>query len=95
MNERALRITLDDYISSLSHLVTLLNERTIHQRCINLLIIEVFKYRNGLLPDLINEIFRLKSNFENLRNFNQFIHTFQKLSHCEIQVSIEQINNGS
>ena len=32
---------------------------------------EVFKYLNGLSPDLMNEVFRLKSN-NNLRNFNKF-----------------------
>ena len=33
---------------------------------------EVFKYLNGLSPDLINEVFRLKSSYHNLRNFNKF-----------------------
>ena len=48
--------------SSFSDLVTLLNEQTIHQRCINFLMTEFFKYLNGLSPDLLNEVFRLKSN---------------------------------
>ena len=39
---------------------------------INLLMTEVFKYLNGLSPDLMNEVFRLKSNYHNLRNFSQF-----------------------
>ena len=52
--------------------LTLLNEKTIYQRCINFLMTEVSKYVNRLSPDLINEIFRLKSNYHNLRNFNQF-----------------------
>ena len=58
--------------SSFSDLLTLLNERTIYQRCIKVLMTEVFKYLNGLSPDLINEVFRLKSSYHNLRNFNKF-----------------------
>ena len=72
VHERALRIISKDYISSFSYLVTLLNEKTIHEGCINFLMTEVFKYLNGLSPDLMNEVFRLKSNYHNFRNFNQF-----------------------
>ena len=72
VQERALRIISEDYISSFSDLVILLNEKTIHQRCINFLMTEVFKYLNGLSPDLMNEVFRLKSNYHNVRNFNIF-----------------------
>ena len=32
---------------------------------------KVIKYLNGPSPDLMNEAFRLKSNYYNLRNFNQ------------------------
>ena len=72
VHERALRIISKDYISSFSDLVTLLNEKTIHQRCINFLMTEVFKYLIGLSPDLMNEVLKLKSNHHNLRNFSQF-----------------------
>ena len=41
VHERALRIISEDYISSFSDLITLLNEKTIHQRCINFLMTEV------------------------------------------------------
>ena len=54
VHERAITIISEDYISSFSDLVTLLIEKTIHPRCINFLMIEVFKYLNGLLPDLMN-----------------------------------------
>ena len=72
VQERALRVILEDYISTFSDLVTLLNQKTILQRCINFSINEVFKYLNGLSPDLMNEVFRLKSHYHNLRNFSQF-----------------------
>ena len=35
--------------------------------------IEVYKYLNGLSPDIMNDIFKLRENTYNLRNF----HTFQ------------------
>ena len=69
---RALRIISEDCISSFNDLVTLLNEKTIHQRCIKFLMMEVFKCLNELSPDLINEVSRLKSKYHKLRNFNQF-----------------------
>ena len=50
--------------SSVSDLVAILNEKTIHQSCVNLLMTEVFKYLNGLSSDWMNEVFRLKSNLE-------------------------------
>ena len=78
VHERALRIISEDYISSFCDLVKLLNEKTIHQRCINFLMTEFFKYLNGLSPDLINEVFRLKSNYHNLSTNSK--NTFQKLS---------------
>ena len=33
---------------------------------------EIFRYLNRLLPDLKNEVFKLKSSYHNLRNLNQF-----------------------
>ena len=63
VHERALRIISENYTSSFSELVTLLNEKIIYQRCINFFMTEVFRYLNGLSPDLMNEAFRSKSNY--------------------------------
>ena len=81
VHERALRIISENYISSFSDLVILMNEKTIHQICINFLRTKVFKYLNGLSPDLMNEIFRLKSNYHNLRNFSHFETYIPKTNH--------------
>ena len=78
VHERALRTISENYISSFSDLVISLNEKTIHQMCINVLMNKVIKYLNGPSPDLMNEAFRLKSNYYNLRNFNQFETYFRK-----------------
>lgn len=59
VHEGALRTTSEDYISSVSDVVTLLNEKTVHQKCINFLISEVFKYQNVLSPNSMNEGSRL------------------------------------
>ena len=56
---------------------------TFHQRYINFLMIEVYKYLNGHSPDIMN-IFKFRENLcHNLRN----IHIFQteKSSFIEIQ----------
>ena len=58
------------------YLMTLLLEEahqiTFHQRCINSLMIEVYKYLNGNLSDIMNDIFKLRKNVCNLRNFHIF-----------------------
>ena len=45
------------------------NEKPIHQKCIELLMIEVYKYLNGLSPDIMSDIFKLRENTYNLINF--------------------------
>ena len=47
------------------------NEKPVHQ-CIELLMIEVYKYLNGLSPDVMSDIFKLTENTYNLRNFHIF-----------------------
>ena len=34
--------------------------------------IEVYKYLNGLSPDIMSDIFKLRENTNNLRNFHKF-----------------------
>ena len=48
------------------------NEKPVHQKCIELLMIEVYKYLNGLSPDIMKNIFKLKENICNLINFHIF-----------------------
>ena len=49
-------------------MLSTLNEKTIHLRCINVLLTVVYKYINGISPELMNEIFCLRQNHYNLRN---------------------------
>ena len=72
IHEKSLRFILYDYESSFDSLLSTLNEKAINQRCINVLLTEVYKYLNGYFPDLMNEVFYLRQNHYNLRNFNVF-----------------------
>ena len=72
IRERSLSLILNDYKSSFDSLLSTLNEKTIHQRYINVLLTEVYKYLNGYSPDLMNEVFYLRQKHYNLRNFNVF-----------------------
>ena len=69
---RSLRLILNDYESSFNSLLSTLNGKTIHQRCKNVLLAEVYKYLNGYSRDLMNEVFYSRQNHYNLRNFNVF-----------------------
>ena len=46
--------------------------KSFHQKCIEFLLIEVYKYLNGLCPDIMKTIFKLRQNTYNLRNFHAF-----------------------
>ena len=72
IHERSLRLILNNYESSFDSLLSTLYEKTIHQRGINVLVTEVFKYLNGYFPNLMHEVFYLRQNHHNLRNFNAF-----------------------
>ena len=47
-------------------------KKVIHERCINVLPTKVYKYLNGYSLDLMNEVFYLRQNYYNWRNFNIF-----------------------
>ena len=72
IHERSLRLIFDDYELSFNRLRFTLNEKMIHQRYINVLLTEVYKYLNGYSPELMNQVFYLRQNHYNLRNFNVF-----------------------
>ena len=63
IHETSLRLILSDYESSFDSFLSTLNEKTIHQHCINVLLTEVYKYLNGYSLDLMNEVFYLRQNY--------------------------------
>ena len=55
VHERSLRIIRNDYESLYSLLLEEAHQITFHQRCINSLMIEVYKYLNGHSPDIMKK----------------------------------------
>ena len=63
IHERALRIVYNDYKSSLDELLIKDNSFTIHHRNIQTLGIEIYKVINDISPEIMKEVFVLKSNY--------------------------------
>ena len=59
--------------------------------CINFLITEVLKYLNGLSSNLMNEVFRLKLNYNNFGNFNQ-LETYIPKTKSSLNSSVYRAN---
>ena len=72
IHERCLRLIQQNYRSEFERLLENANEKSVHQKCIGFLLIEVYKYLNGLSPDIMNTIFKLRQNTYNLKNFHAF-----------------------
>ena len=72
IHEKSLRLVLNDHQSTLDEMLDTLNEKTIHQQCIDRLLTEVYKFLNGYSPDIMNDVFHLRQNTYNLRNFHVF-----------------------
>ena len=72
IHERCLRLIQQNYTSDFEVLLENSNEKPVHQKCIELLMIEVYKYLNGLSPDIMSDIFKLRGNTYKVRNFNMF-----------------------
>ena len=61
-----------NYTSDFEVLLENENEKQVHQKCIKLFMIEVYKYLNGLSPEIMNDVFKLRKNTHSLRNFHIF-----------------------
>ena len=72
IHERCLPLIQQNYASDFEVLLENANEKHVHQKCIERFMIEVYKYLNGLSPDNMSDIFKLKENTYNLRNFYIF-----------------------
>ena len=72
IHEKSLRLVLNDHQSTLDEMLDTLTEKTIHQECIDSLPTEVYKFLDGYSPDVMNDVFHLRQNICNLRNFPAF-----------------------
>ena len=67
IHERSLRLLLKNYKDDFQDLLRSSGDISIHQRCINSLLTEVYKYIHGLSPEIINEVFPTRANIYNTR----------------------------
>ena len=70
--ERCLCLIQQNYTSDFEVLLENSNEKPKHWKCLELLMIEVYKYLNGLSPDMLSSILKLRENTYNLTNFHIF-----------------------
>ena len=87
VHERSLHIILNDYESPYFLSSEEAHQETFLQRCINSLLIEVYKDLNGHSPDIMNDIFKLRENMYNHQNF----HIFQTENPCSLKYGIDAI----
>ena len=72
LHERALRITYRDQEPSFEDLLGYDNSVFVHQKNLQVLMIEMFKTKHGLNPPFMKEIFCPQTNHYNLRNDRDF-----------------------
>ena len=60
IHERALRLTYKDNKSSFKQLLEKDHSVTVHQKNLQVLVIEVFKVKNSLAPNIMKDVFELK-----------------------------------
>ena len=72
IHERALRLVYQINLSFFD-LLDLDNSVTVHQKNLQVLVTEIYKVKNGIAPDIMNDIFELQNPSYNLRSScNQF-----------------------
>ena len=74
LHERCLRIIYNDKHSNFEELLVKDNSVSIHHHNIHTLGIEMYKVANGMSPEIMNDIFKLRENTHyNLRHTSQFL----------------------
>ena len=67
--ERYLHLMTNNYELSYEELLDLTNEISPQQRCLNSLVTEVYKWLNGLWPDIMNDVLTVLKLRYNIRHF--------------------------
>ena len=74
LHERCLRIIYNDKHSNFEELLVKDNSVSIHYNNIHTQAIEIYKVANGICPEIMNDIFKLRENTHyNLRGTSQFL----------------------
>ena len=71
--ERALRLTYKDNIKTFETLLIENNEKSIHQRNLQVLMTEIYKIKNNNAPPIMHSLFQFRENIFNLRNFQEIV----------------------
>ena len=69
IQERALRLIYTDHVSTSQYILEITKEKTIHQKNLESLVKEIYKFLSGLSPPIMNGAFMIRNNKYNLRNF--------------------------
>ena len=72
IHERSMRLITQDFVSEFDSLLRQCNEQSIQQICLNFLMTEVYKYLNGLSPEIMDDVFKIRQSNYDLRNFSVF-----------------------
>ena len=72
IHERALRITYNDSKSTFEELLNKDNSVSIHHKNLQILAIKMFKIKNNMAPEFLNEIFQNRALLYNLRTNSNF-----------------------
>ena len=73
LHERALRITHGDKISSFQNFQKKDNSVSVNQKNVKLLGTKMFKIYNNMAPEILNDIFKLRTMSYKLSNHNSFV----------------------
>ena len=71
IHERVLRLTYNDHEKSFNSILKENNLKIIHQKNLEFLAIDIYKFQNGLSPPIMNDIFFSRQNNYNLRKFQE------------------------
>ena len=69
VQERALRTTYNDQLTDFKSLLSNQNEITIHQRNLPVLMTEIYKIINHIVPPIVSSLFEIRENTHNKRYF--------------------------
>ena len=83
--ERYLHLMTNNYELSYEELLDLTNEISPQQRCLNSLVTEVYKWLNGLWPEIMNDVLTVLKLRYNIRHYNFLWLIGQKLM-CMVEI---------
>ena len=73
LQERSLRIVYEDYTSSFDNLLKKYKNKTIHQKNIEKLAIQMYKIKNNTAPKFFTDLFTVNNNYYSLRRNPDFL----------------------